>query len=101
MLFASIYTFRASSSEATVKRLTNLFVNWQPPKGYTIKVHYSFADGSGGMALVEADSGAALYEANLPWVPFIEFRVVPIVEIEKAVPLGLAAIAWRETVKTQ
>lgn len=99
MLFASIYSFRASTSEATVKRVTNLFVNWQPPKGYTIKVHYSFADGSGGMALVEASSEAALYEATLPWLPFLEFRVVPIVEIEKAVPLGLAAIAWRESVK--
>lgn len=99
MLFASIYSFRATASEATVKRLTNLFVNWQPPKGYTIKVHYSFADGSGGMSLVEASSEAALYEANSPWLPFVEFRVVPIVEIEKAVPLGLAAIAWRESVK--
>jgi hypothetical protein len=99
MLFASIYTFPASTSEATVKRLTNLFVNWQPPKGYTIKVHYSFADGSGGMSLVESDSEAALYEANLPWLPFVAFRVVPIVEIEKAVPIGVAATAWRESVK--
>jgi hypothetical protein len=99
MLFASIYTYRASSSEATLKRLTNLFVKWQAPKGFTIKAHYAFADGSGGMTLVETDSEAAMYEANLPWGPFIEFRVVPIVEIEKAVPLGLAAIAWRESVK--
>lgn len=99
MLFASIYTYRASASEATVERLTKLFVTWQPPKGYTIKVHYAFADGSGGLALVETGSEAALYEAVLPWVPFIEFRVVPIVEIEKAVPLSLAAIAWRASVK--
>jgi hypothetical protein len=99
MLFASIYTFRAGTTEVTVKRLTNLFINWQPPKGYTIKVHYSFADGSGGMAIVDTTSEAAMYEANLPWLPFIEFRVVPIVEIDKAVPLGLAAIAWRESVK--
>ena len=60
MLFASIYTYRASSSEATAKRLTNLFVNWQPPKGYTIRNHYSFADGSGGMSLVETESVAAI-----------------------------------------
>jgi len=99
MLFASIYTYRAGTTEATSKRLTTLFMNWQPPKGYTIKVHYSFADGSGGMTLVETDSESAMYEANLPWLPFIEFRVVPIIEIDKAVPLGLAAIAWRESVK--
>jgi hypothetical protein len=99
MLFASIYTFRPGTTEATIKRLTNLFVNWQPPKGCTIKVHYSFADGSGGMSIVDTTSEAAIYEANLPWVPFIEIRLVPIVEIDKAVPLGLAAIAWRESVK--
>jgi Protein of unknown function (DUF3303) len=74
-------------------------VSWQPPKGYTIRNHYSFADGSGGMSLVETESVAAMYEANLPWLPFIEFRLVPVVEIDKAVPLGLAAIAWRESVK--
>jgi hypothetical protein len=74
-------------------------VSWQPPKGYTIRNHYSFADGSGGMSLVETESVAAMYEANLPWLPFIEFRFVPVVEIDKAVPLGLAAIAWRESVK--
>jgi hypothetical protein len=65
ILFASIYTFRASLSEATVTRLANLFVNWQPPKGYTIEVHYAFADGGGGMTLDETDPGAALHEAAL------------------------------------
>jgi len=39
MLFALTYTYRASASEATVKRLYTLFGNWQPPKGYEIKSH--------------------------------------------------------------
>jgi hypothetical protein len=99
MLFASIYTYRAGATEATLKRLTNLFVNWQPPKGYTFKAHYLFADGSGGITLAEAESEAALYEATAPWTPFLEFRVFPIVDIAKGVEIGLAAIAWRESVK--
>jgi hypothetical protein len=54
-----------------------------------------------GVALSEVESETALYESVTPWVPFIDFRIVPIVEIEKAVPLAVAAIAWRESIKGQ
>lgn len=43
MLFASIYSFRPSTTESASKRLNVLFGKWQPPKGYDIKVHYAFA----------------------------------------------------------
>lgn len=43
MLFAVTYTFRASASEATVKRLNTLFGNWQPPKGYEIEKSFPIA----------------------------------------------------------
>ncbi|MEO8718563.1 MAG: DUF3303 family protein [Burkholderiales bacterium] len=99
MLFAVMYSYRESTSEVTIKRLNALFANWQPPKGYEIKVHYSFADGSGGLSLVETGSEAVMYEALVPWAPFVEFRVVPAMEIEKAFPIGMAAVAWRESVK--
>ena len=99
MLFAAMYTFRANASEATIKRLNSLFGNWQPPKGYEIKMHYSFADGTGGLTLVETGSVTAMYEAIIPWIPFVEFRVVPVIEIEKAFPIATAAIAWRESIK--
>jgi hypothetical protein len=100
MLFAVTYTFRASASEATVKRLNTLFGKWQPPKGYEIKAHYSFADGTGGLTLVETGSVAAMYEATIPWAPFVEFRAVPLIEIEKSFPIATAAIAWWESVKS-
>ena len=64
-----------------------------------IKVHYSFAGGSGGLSLVEADSAAAMYEAALPWIPFVEFRIVPILDIEKGFPMAAVAIAWRDSVE--
>jgi hypothetical protein len=99
MLFASIYTFKPSASEASIKRLNRLFASWQPPKGYEIKAHYSFADGTGGMTLAETSSEAAMYETILPWLPFLDFRVVPLVEIEKGFALATAAIAWRDSVK--
>ena len=99
MLFASMYTYRANITEDSQKRLTDLFVSWQTPKGFAFKAHYALADGSGGIALIEADSEAALYESTVPWSPFVEFRTVPIVEIEKAVPIAMAAMAWRKSIK--
>jgi hypothetical protein len=99
MLFASVYTYRPGTTEATLKRVTDLFVNWQPPKGYTFKAHYLFADGSGGVTLAEAESEAVVYEAAAPWIPFLELRINPVVEIEKGVEIALRAIAWRESVK--
>ena len=98
MLFASIYTYRSSISEESQKRLTDLFVNWKPPKGFVFKAHYALTDGTGGLALIEADSADVLYEGAVPWTPFIEFRTLPIVEIEKAIPIALAAMAWRKSV---
>jgi len=100
MQFAVLYTYRASASEATVKRLNQLFGRWQPPKGYEIKAHYAFADGNGGLTLVETGSEAAMYEAIIPWGAFVEFRVVPLVEIEKAFSIAEASIAWRESIKS-
>lgn len=99
MLFASIYTHRGPVTEETQKRILNLFVNWKPSEGFSFKAHYSFSDGSGGLALIEAASEAAAFEGTAPWIPFFEFRTVPIVEIEKAVPIILAATAWRDSVK--
>jgi hypothetical protein len=99
MQFAVFYTYRPSASEATVKRLNQLFGRWQPPKGYEIKAHYVFADGTGGLTLVETGSEAAMYEAIVPWSAFVEFRVAPLLEIEKSFPIATASIAWRESIK--
>ena len=101
MLFASMYTYRGNISEESQERLTNLFVNWKPPKGFVFKAHYTLTDGTGGLALIEAESAEVLYEGSIPWTPFIEFRTVPVVEVEKSVPIALAAMAWRKSVKGQ
>lgn len=78
MLFAVHYTARDVTEEKE-KRSLNLFTNWKPPAGYEFKAHYALADGSGGLAIVEANSPAALLEAHAPWGPFFESRSVPAV----------------------
>lgn len=99
MLFASTYTYRSPVTEESQKRVVTLFTNWEAPKGFVFKAHYAFTDGSGGFSLIEADSAAAMYEAVAPWIPYLEFHNVPIVEVESAVALSMGAIAWRTTVK--
>jgi hypothetical protein len=98
MLFVVQYTARDVTEEKD-KRSLNLFTNWKPPAGYEFKAHYSLADGSGGVAIVEVSSAAALLEAHAPWGPFFEFRSVPVVEVDKAVPIFQRVNAWRDSVK--
>lgn len=98
MLFAVTYT-SINVSEESQKRSLNLFANWRPPSGYEFKAHYAFCDGSGGVAIAEATSTEALLEAHAPWAPFFNFTTVPVVEIEKAVPIFSKVNAWRDTIK--
>ena len=86
MLFSLVYTARDVTEESQERSL-DLFTNWKPPAGYEFKAHYALADGTGGIAIVEANSTEALLEAHTPWGPFFEFRTVPVVEIDKAIPI--------------
>ncbi len=97
MLFFLLYTAR-DVTEKKEKRSLDLFTNWKPPAGYEFKSHYAMADGTGGCAIVEATSAEAILEAHAPWGPFFEFRTVPVVEIDKAVPIFQRTNAWRDSV---
>lgn len=99
MLFAVSYRVRPNATEESQKRALALFTNWKPPAEYVFKAHYSRADGSGGLALVETDSAAAALQVHGAWTPFFEFSAVPVVEIEKAVQIGFGNVQWRESVK--
>ena len=97
MLFGVIYTFR-NATEESEKRGLQLFTNWTPPQGFEFKSHYACADGSGGIAIVEASSPEAIYEANTPFTSFVDFKISPIVEISAAVPILQKTNAWRDSV---
>ena len=99
MLFAVTYTGRGDSTEESEKRILQLFANWKRPAGYEEKAHYGFSDGSGGLAMVEASTAAALYEGLSVWAPFFEFNAVPVVEISEGVSLLQRVYGWRDSVK--
>ena len=99
MLFAVHYANRSHGDEARDKRVTKMLAAWKPPTGFEMKSWYDYADGSGGVAIVDAASAEALMEAVAPWATFSDFSAKPIVSVEVSTPIYDRAIAWRDSVK--
>jgi hypothetical protein len=99
MTCAVTWVPKASWNESSDKRTINLFTNWTPPAGFEFKAFYDYADGNGGLAIVEAATAEAIFEALAPWGAFFTFEVRPIIASEKAVPLIQKAIAWRDSIR--
>jgi len=59
---------------------------------------YGFADGGGGVAIVEADSAATLARTTAPWGPWLRFEITPIIPIEESAAIGGEGVAFRDSV---
>lgn len=82
------------SSEAALKRRTELFSRWQPGPA-RFQGFYGFADGTGGVAIVEATSADELARTLAPWAPFLKFSARAILPVQEAAKIGSEATAWR------
>ena len=82
MLFHVTWQF-IDTSEAGQKRSLAVFANWQPPAGGEFQGFYGFADGTGGVAILEADSAQTLARTTDPWTPWLRFEVTPILPIDE------------------
>jgi hypothetical protein len=98
VLFHVEWEFIDTSEEAD-KRSLQVFSKWQPPEGAQFQGFYGFADGSGGFAIVEADTAASVARTTAPWTPWLRFTLTPIVPIEEATVIAGEAIAFREAVQ--
>jgi len=99
MLFAVHYANQAHGDEALDKRTLKLLASWKPPAGFDMKGWYDYADGSGGIAIVDVPSAEVLLEAVAPWSAFLTFSVKPLVSIEASTPIIEKGVAWRDSVK--
>jgi Domain of unknown function (DUF3303) len=97
MLFHVTWAF-VDTSEEGVRRSLALFAKWQPPAGAEFEAFYGYADGTGGVALVEADSAATLARTTAPWTPWLRFTVSPIVPIEESAGIAGEGVAFRDSV---
>ena len=100
MLFAVNYSNLAHGDEARDRRTTRMLAAWKPPAGFEMKAWYDYADGTGGIAIVDAASAEALLEAVAPWATFFDFNAKPIVSVEVSTPIFEKSIAWRDGLGT-
>jgi len=99
MLFAVTWVPTSGLTEDRDKRTLKLFSNWRPPTGVEFKAFYDYADGNGGIAIVEAASAEGLLETTAPWAAFFAFTIRPVVPSEKASPIFEKAIGWRDSIR--
>jgi hypothetical protein len=98
MLFHVVWKF-VDTSEKGERRSLAVFAKWQPPAGAEFKGFYGCADGTGGVAIIEADSAATLARTTAPWTPWLSFTLTPIVPIEESTAIAGEAVAFRDSVE--
>lgn len=97
MLFHVTWQF-VDTSEGGIQRSLTVFSQWQPPAGAEFQGFYGFADGTGGFALVEVESAAALARTTSPWTPWLRFTATPVLPIEESSAIGGEGVAFRASV---
>ncbi len=95
MLFMVSWDFIDTSDEGQ-KTSLEVFSRWQPPEGADFQGFYGFADGTGGIAIVDADSAATLARATAPFSPWLRFNAKAILPVEEAAAIAGEGIAFRE-----
>jgi hypothetical protein len=96
MKFVLSYTLRSGGS--VEERITGgeaaqkLLANWAPSDKATIHQWVQRCDGNGGFAVVENDDEAVLYRDIAVWAPWLDFEVVPVLDIADATPITQDAL---------
>jgi Protein of unknown function (DUF3303) len=96
MKFVLSYTVRAGGS--VEERVTGgeaaqkLLANWSPSDKTTIQQWVQRCDGNGGFAVVETDDQAELFRDLAVWAPWLDFDVVPVIDIGDATPITQEAL---------
>lgn len=97
MLFHVTWEYSDTSEEGN-RRSLDVFSKWQPPAGAEFKGFYGFADGGGGVAIIEVDSAATLARTTAPWTPWLAFTVTPILPIEESTAIAGEATGFRDSI---
>jgi hypothetical protein len=97
MLFHTTFTPKVGTTTEDQAAMLQLWAKWTPPEGFEIKSFHISAEGE-GFVITEAESAEALMEVTFVWGgAILDYKVVPVVEVEGAVQLLGKALAYRES----
>jgi hypothetical protein len=94
MLFCVRWEFTDRSEVGTARSL-QVFSQWKPPDEAEFTGFFGFADGTGGVAMVEVDSAETLQRVIAPWTPWLSFDSRPIIPIETSAAIAGEGVAFR------
>jgi len=97
MLVHVTWDFTDQTEEGN-RRSLEVFSKWEPPPGAEFKGFYGFADGTGGVAIIDVDSAATLARTTAPWTPWLSFTVTPIIPIEESTAIAGEAVTFRDSI---
>ena len=80
MLFQFAWTHSPTARDATIKKFME--TGGMPPEGVTMLSRYHNIDGTGGFAVVESDSAAALADWALEWNGMITINITQLMDDE-------------------
>jgi hypothetical protein len=85
---------RGPQQEESGPRSSDRFRGARRPLTWRI-LGVAYADGSGGVAIVETDSAATIAKATAPFTPWLRFSTTPILPVEEASAIAGEAAAAR------
>ena len=80
MLFKFAWTHSPTARDSTIKKFME--TGGMPPVGVTMLARYHHVDGTGGFAIAESESAAALADWSLEWNGMIPIHITPLMDDE-------------------
>jgi hypothetical protein len=88
----------AADNEAGAKRVLDVYARWSPPDEVTFHQFLFRVDGCGGHAVIEADDPLVVLRTTANFTPYLDYEVIPVVDIEPAVAVLVEAAEFRASV---
>jgi hypothetical protein len=80
------------------KSVLAAFAKWQTPADQTWSEFLSRIDGEGGFAVIETNNQAGLLDGVSKFVTWLEFEIIPVVDIMDGVTVLAAGAEFRESI---
>ncbi|HEV3281476.1 MAG TPA: DUF3303 family protein [Acidimicrobiales bacterium] len=80
------------------KSILDTFAKWQPPADQNWLQFLARVDGNGGCAVIETDNQAGLMDGTAKFTTWLEFELIPVVDIMDGVTQLAAGAEFRDSI---